>query len=69
MKWLTLHGGHVEEVAGDETPAGSLFFRKSADWGNLCGEEWEKNQHLTVRSGETTLINSYEQVNNQRGTG
>lgn len=35
-KWLTLHGGHVEEVDGEEGTAGSLVFRKPADLGNLC---------------------------------
>lgn len=39
-KGLTLHGGHVEEVAVEEGTTGSLLFRKPADLGNLCGEEW-----------------------------
>ncbi len=39
VEGLTLHGGHVEEVAGKEGTAGSLLFRKSADLGNFWGEE------------------------------
>lgn len=39
MKELTLHGGHVEEVAAKEGPAGSLLFRKPADLRNLWGEQ------------------------------
>lgn len=38
-KGLTLHGGHVEEVAMKQTTAGSLVFRKPADLGNLWGED------------------------------
>lgn len=34
---LTLHGGHVEEVAVKEAPAGSLVSAEPADLRNLCG--------------------------------
>lgn len=36
---LTLHGGHVEEVAVEKGPAGSFLFRKPADLGNLWDSE------------------------------
>lgn len=35
VEGLTLHAGHVEEVATEEGTAGSLLFRKPADLGNL----------------------------------
>lgn len=40
VKGLTLHGGHVEEVAGEQGPAVSLLFREPTDLGDLCEEEW-----------------------------
>lgn len=41
IKGLTLHGGHVEEVAVKQAAAGSLLFGKPTDLGNLWGEEWQ----------------------------
>lgn len=42
VKGLTLHGGHVEEVAAKEGTAGSLLFRKPADLRDLWGEKNDK---------------------------
>lgn len=39
IEGLTLHGGHVEEVAGEEATTGSLLFRKPADLGDLWSKE------------------------------
>lgn len=39
IKGLTLHGGHIEEEAGQEGTAGTLLFRKPADLGNLWDSE------------------------------
>lgn len=38
VKGLTLHGGHVEEVAPEEPAAGSLLLGKPTDLGNLWVE-------------------------------
>lgn len=38
-KGLTLHSGHVEEVAGKEATTVTLFFGKSADLRNLWNSE------------------------------
>lgn len=39
VKGLTLHSGHVEEVAGKEATAVTRFFGKSADLRNLWNSE------------------------------
>lgn len=39
IKGLTLHGGHIEEIAAKEATAGSLIFRKPADLWDLWDSE------------------------------
>lgn len=53
---LTLHGGHVEEVAGKEAPAGPLVSGEPADLGNLCGGGTTSESEL--RPGRCECIQS-----------
>lgn len=51
MEELTLHGGHVEGVTGEQAPAGALLFREPADLRDL----WRKESELRLVQGALNI--------------